>query len=51
MKHLKNFNENDEFQTKPGFVERRMKQQKEYESKDSWKLKKKKSNAIKINCI
>ena len=33
VKHLKNFNENDEFQTKPGFVERRLSQQKEYESK------------------
>jgi hypothetical protein len=33
MKHLKKFNENDDFQTKPGFVERRMKQQKEYETK------------------
>ena len=27
------FNENDDFQTKPGFVERRLSQQKEYESK------------------
>jgi len=33
MKHLKRFNENDDFQTKPGFVERRLSQQKEYESK------------------
>jgi CRP-like cAMP-binding protein len=33
MKHLKRFNENDDFQTKPGFVERRLAQQKEYESK------------------
>lgn len=33
MKHLRKFNENDEFPTKPGFVERRMNQKKYYESK------------------
>lgn len=29
MKHLKRFNESDDFQTKPGFVEKRMRLQKE----------------------
>jgi hypothetical protein len=31
MKHLKKFNENDDFQTKPGFVERRMELKAKYE--------------------